>query len=248
MISSHSADWTKCFPHQTRPGLKGARFDFSRHFYHHKPCQSPSSLWWCEDGHIDASLDDYWQGGCGAQCPLQFPLFSLSLNFFKFFNFLIPSTSPLFAYHLIIILLMPLLSLPIVCKRLKCQMRCNYQENWIGNITKHHNLSLLCCNSQRVFRVWLYVKCLIPCENNSDATLKCSLLDDDIIIKEMIKEDDRYHSDGLFIWAPKFIIAIIIAKRFIRKKINFVIIINRKIIAYQQNPINKIPSMVGFWH
>ena len=28
MISSHSADWTQCFPHQTRPDLKGAGFDF----------------------------------------------------------------------------------------------------------------------------------------------------------------------------------------------------------------------------
>ena len=113
----------------TRPdqASRGLDLIFSWHYYHHKPCQSPSSPWWCEDGHIDASLDDYWQGGCGAQCPLQFPLFSLSLNFFKFFNFLIPSTSSsLFAYHLIIILLMPLLSLPTVCKRLKCQMRCNY--------------------------------------------------------------------------------------------------------------------------
>ena len=32
-------------------------------------------------------------------------------------------------------------------------------------------------------------------QNNSDAALKCLLLDDDIINKEMIKEDDHYDSD-----------------------------------------------------
>ena len=168
---------------------------------------------------------------------------SVLCNFHYFLSVLISSSSSisssLFAYHLIIILLMPLLSLPTVCKRLKCQMRCNYKENWIGNIRKHHNLSLLCCKSQRVFKVWLSPKWLIPCENNSDAALKCSLSDGDIIMKEMSKEDDHYNSDEWFICAPKFINVIIIAERFIRKKINLIFIINSKIMAYQHISINK---------